>query len=362
MSDRDTCYFLKPEPGGDELLALAQSLSDMGYSLSCLSKSMVCRLEAKEILREHGARSVLTWGLMNEAVLPDNTPRDELLDTLRYQHGRCAATETLLVIACQARGGNTLDNVEQGPHADDLAEAQGVLAFCVDKAFRNTTILAERLALPLYRQDVAAARKGFNDLSRIERPLEDDYSCPALDGARRLFDSLATMTEGRALTGHRRPRRPKEEGPGGSVTSASRAAKQDWRPYLWDTAAVAAEEAAVRKALAQGTSRWHRGPTARSRFERRARALWSSDSATTVGRVGVWDTEGLAHWMRGSNRARAAGFSLAIRGHSVGDACGRRRSGGRARARALGGARHPPPGQAPSPCPEADVAKDRFES
>lgn len=98
MSNHNTCYFLTPEPGGEELIAIAQSMSGMGYNLSYSTKSIVCRLEAREILRDHGARSVLTWGPINEAVLPDNTPRDELLDTLRYQLGRCAAAETLLVI------------------------------------------------------------------------------------------------------------------------------------------------------------------------------------------------------------------------------------------------------------------------
>ena len=97
--------------------------------------------------------------------------------------------------------GNTCDNVDEGPHADELAEAQGVLAFYIEKAFRDTTILAERLSLPLYRQDIASACKSFKDISRLEHPPEDNYRCPALDSARQLFDSLATMTEGRALTG-----------------------------------------------------------------------------------------------------------------------------------------------------------------
>jgi hypothetical protein len=97
--------------------------------------------------------------------------------------------------------GNTLGNIDEGPHADELTEAQDVLTFYVEKAFRDTTILAERLALPLYRQDIAAAREGFKDLCKLEHPPEDHYRCPALDSAHRLFDSLAIMTEGRALTG-----------------------------------------------------------------------------------------------------------------------------------------------------------------
>ncbi|CAL1690602.1 hypothetical protein MMB232_00731 [Brevundimonas subvibrioides] len=97
--------------------------------------------------------------------------------------------------------GNTPYNVDEGPHADELAEGQGVLTFYIDKAFRDTAILAERLGLPLYRQDVAAARSALKDLYRLQKPPEEEYRCPALDSAQRLFDSLATMTEGRALTG-----------------------------------------------------------------------------------------------------------------------------------------------------------------
>jgi hypothetical protein len=44
---------------------------------------------------------------------------------------------------------STSDNVNHGHHADKLREAEEILEFYIDKAFRDVTILAERLGLPL---------------------------------------------------------------------------------------------------------------------------------------------------------------------------------------------------------------------
>lgn len=98
MSLPDNCYFLKPEPGGDDLFAVADLLAAKGFELSQSRTSIVARLAAKDLLRDHGPRSLLNWGPLNESVLPDNTPRDVLIDTLRYQLNRCQPTASLLVI------------------------------------------------------------------------------------------------------------------------------------------------------------------------------------------------------------------------------------------------------------------------
>ncbi len=98
MTVPDTCYFLNPKPGGDDLLALGDLLKTAGYELSFLQTTIVARLAAKDLLRQHGPGSLLSWGPLSESVLPDNTPRNVLLDTIRYQLNRCQPTSSLLVI------------------------------------------------------------------------------------------------------------------------------------------------------------------------------------------------------------------------------------------------------------------------
>jgi hypothetical protein len=91
-------FFLDPEPGGDQLVQLAQDLQADGYSLHYMDISLLVRLEMKPILLEKGATAVLSFGPINEEVLPDNTPRDCIADTLRYKLNRCAPTSTLMLI------------------------------------------------------------------------------------------------------------------------------------------------------------------------------------------------------------------------------------------------------------------------
>jgi hypothetical protein len=63
--------------------------------------------------------------------------------------------------------GNTLDNIDEGAHAEALEEAESTLEFYVEKAFRDISILAERLGLPAFRSDVARTRKSFSKLSSL---------------------------------------------------------------------------------------------------------------------------------------------------------------------------------------------------
>lgn len=98
--------------------------------------------------------------------------------------------------------GNTATNIDEGDHADDLEEAMRNLSFQIEKAFRDTAILAERLGLPAYRKDVMRCRRSFKHLTETETtPWDVMFHSPPLAAARSMFASLATMTEGREVTG-----------------------------------------------------------------------------------------------------------------------------------------------------------------
>lgn len=97
---------------------------------------------------------------------------------------------------------NRLDNVDEGDHAEELEEAQRNLSFFIEKVFRDTAILAERMALPGYRKEVLRTRKAFKDLTATEMPpWEIMFHSPPLAAARTVFNSIATMFEGREVTG-----------------------------------------------------------------------------------------------------------------------------------------------------------------
>lgn len=100
--------------------------------------------------------------------------------------------------------GNREDNVDEGDHADDLKEAERHLSFLIEKVFRDTAVLAERMALPGFRKEVMRARKSFDDLTATEvTPCDVMFHSPPLAAARTMYNSVATMVEGREVTGLR---------------------------------------------------------------------------------------------------------------------------------------------------------------
>jgi hypothetical protein len=122
-----------------------------------------------------------------------------LAASIRDTIAKARQAQRKLFHLCEA---STLQNIDHGAHADALHEAQETLAFYIEKAFRDISILAERLGLPLFRADVVEKRKSFTDLSAlVPTPYDVMLQSEPLDAARDLFDSLATMTEGRAVTG-----------------------------------------------------------------------------------------------------------------------------------------------------------------
>ncbi len=98
--------------------------------------------------------------------------------------------------------GNTAENVEEGEHAEELDGARIHLEFLIEKVFRDTAILAERLGLPKYRKDIMRKMRSFGDLAETEiTPWDVMFHSPPLAAARSFYGSLAVMTEGREVTG-----------------------------------------------------------------------------------------------------------------------------------------------------------------
>ena len=91
-------FFIDPLPDHEYKLNLHQHMKNDGYSLSYHDKKSFILSEIKSVLLEKGATSILTAQQLNEEVLPDNTPRSAILDTLRYKLDQCRATQDLLII------------------------------------------------------------------------------------------------------------------------------------------------------------------------------------------------------------------------------------------------------------------------
>ena len=84
----------------------------------------------------------------------------------------------------------------------ELEAAQSAVAYYVEKVFRDTAILAERLDLPKLTEEILAARHRFKDLTALSKaPREVHMECEPLLIAQQYFHSLAAMTEGWNVTG-----------------------------------------------------------------------------------------------------------------------------------------------------------------
>jgi hypothetical protein len=118
---------------------------------------------------------------------------DSIRNTL-YAGEKAVSKLTLLTY------GNTPNNVEAGDHAERLQEEEESIRFHVEKAFRDVAILSERLALPQFAKEVRGIRKGIKNLARMEMH-DGDHYCKPLNRVTQLFDSLASMTDGRLVSG-----------------------------------------------------------------------------------------------------------------------------------------------------------------
>ncbi|WP_373033785.1 hypothetical protein [Sulfurovum sp.] len=91
-------YIIEPSPDSDYIIKLAEQLSKDGYRLLSTTKDVLLFTEMKQVLLDESVTDILSRELLTEAVLPDSTPRNAVLDTLKYKLNRCTATNSLLIV------------------------------------------------------------------------------------------------------------------------------------------------------------------------------------------------------------------------------------------------------------------------
>lgn len=96
--EHDEIFFIEPLPSTDYRLELHQHIRRDGYNLSYIDKRVFLEQEMKSVLLEKGVTAILTNQQLNEEVLPENTPRNAVLDTLRYKIDQCGASQSILII------------------------------------------------------------------------------------------------------------------------------------------------------------------------------------------------------------------------------------------------------------------------
>ena len=93
--------------------------------------------------------------------------------------------------------GNTQANIEHGPHADQLAESSETLRWYILSAYRHIVVLADRVGLARYAEEVVRTRDRFKDLAQTEHtPWDVQAVSPALAEARQLFRPIEAMLLG----------------------------------------------------------------------------------------------------------------------------------------------------------------------
>lgn len=97
MRNGTPLYTIEPPLPIERLVEVADQVRGMGSSLQEITSPWLA-LQAQHLLKEQGARSLLSLTSLTEAVLPDNTPRDVLLETIRYQLNSCRPTTSLLIV------------------------------------------------------------------------------------------------------------------------------------------------------------------------------------------------------------------------------------------------------------------------
>lgn len=83
---------------GDDLIKIAKYANQIGYDLSYGTLEILLMMKAKDLIKEIGITKILSMQLITEEVLPDNTQKNVLLDTLKYKLNRIAPVKSLLII------------------------------------------------------------------------------------------------------------------------------------------------------------------------------------------------------------------------------------------------------------------------
>lgn len=95
---QDEVFFIEPIPDADQRLILHQHMRKYGFNLSSVDTRILVWQEVKRLLLEKGATAILTRQQLNEEVLPDSTPRNVIVDTLRYKISQCHPNQSMLII------------------------------------------------------------------------------------------------------------------------------------------------------------------------------------------------------------------------------------------------------------------------
>jgi hypothetical protein len=115
--------------------------------------------------------------------------------------GKASNAETKLSNIIEGSTVEALDDINN----DELHEAEETLRFYLEKLYRDVAILGERLALPLFASDVKDAfRAHLSDktlISMAPEPWDVGLQSSALGEVRSFYNSVSTMTDGRAITG-----------------------------------------------------------------------------------------------------------------------------------------------------------------
>lgn len=122
-----------------------------------------------------------------------------LTESLRNTLAEAYAAKSAYCREVERRAGHVLAD---GDLVLAVAEAKDTFEFRVEKAFRDLLILAERLGLPILRGEIAEVRTAHKDLTHlVPTDYDIELHSPPLADAWKFFESLATMTAGRELSG-----------------------------------------------------------------------------------------------------------------------------------------------------------------
>ncbi|MFB9127133.1 hypothetical protein E2553_40370 [Paraburkholderia dipogonis] len=101
----------------------------------------------------------------------------------------------------EAQQNATLDTIDEDR---EQADAQELLSYYIEKAYRDTGILGERLGLSLYAREINAERRANSDKFADNEYTDHDIlrHAPHLARVRAHFESLRSMTDAVSTTAH----------------------------------------------------------------------------------------------------------------------------------------------------------------
>lgn len=185
----ETFYMFDPPLQGDHVLELAGIASTRGSGMLQLNSAWLIG-EAQKLIRERGTAAILQMEVLTEAVLPDNAPRDQLLDAIRYQLSRCRPTRSLLIVDPYL-----FPSKPDAKYLDDLvllvtpAVQAGIDLEIATQADRHTVLES------LFLARLAAIQSGATATMKYTKAFHDRFW--AADGERGIFMGTSLNGVGR---------------------------------------------------------------------------------------------------------------------------------------------------------------------